>query len=589
MMIHTMYSANVLVGDTSSATSFKRAEKWINECATSHRHCGPGRNVPLPKRLVDLEPHNGDGVKLVITDGMTGTYACLSHCWGKLEMPVKTTKAKLNDHLRSIPWASLPKTFQDAVKISRRLGLRYLWIDSLCIIQDSDEDWQKESGQMAAIYQNGFVTIAAVSASDFRGGCFSLEKTGDLCLRITGEVGMDVLVGMRDCRGEGMMVDPAQFDEHFPLFTRAWVYQERMLSRRVLSCSYSELQFECREQRTCECDNRAIFPHMVPAANTKGQQTKQQYSGLMRRYGAGTSQYSLDQLCQHWLKTVAQYTRLNLTYGSDKLPALSGCAQDIGRWTGDEYLAGIWRGSLAEGMLWKVVDPIECPRPEWRAPSWSWASVDTTSGISYTKVHSTRYRQAFRDRIEAVQCVALADGADSTGGVKSGFIRIRSRLRPAYLRQTCRYCAQTPGTHTRIVRYLVDHSQWYSTRNPSVEVCTFNVPILELETGSMRFFPDFKYDKAKDLDFFGAEKPAARCYLAPIFLLHLYDSQGVNSSSVTEYFLALKEIAASQGNTSNFERVALVTITFADWDQRDIWFQDVFFTRATEEKAVTVV
>src|SRR3569833_805609 len=103
----------------------------------------------------------------------------------------------------------------------------------------------------------------------------------------------------------------------------------------------------------------------------------------------------------------------------------------------------------------------------------------------------------------------------------------------------------------------------------------------------MRFFPDFKYDKAKDLDFFGAEKPAARCYLAPIFLLHLYDSQGVNSSSVTEYFLALKEIAASQGNTSNFERVALVTITFADWDQRDIWFQDVFFTRTTEEKTDT--
>ncbi|KAK7425322.1 hypothetical protein QQZ08_008219 [Neonectria magnoliae] len=553
--VQGLRSANLIIGDTSSVTSFEKAREWIKECETSHGQCGEGRNVPLPKRLLDLKVRNNQShqISLAETEGTTGTYACLSHCWGKDKMPVITTEYSLKHHLKGILLSSLPKTFRDAIKIARRLGLRYLWIDSLCIVQDSVKDWEIESSKMADIYRQSFITIAATSSSDFRGGCFSPEGKEDLCFQID-VGGINTAIAMRECNGEGPVMEMVQFERTFPLFTRAWVYQERMLSRRMLYCNHRELQFECRQETTCECGNRFMPPHAMPKTEaSQGMlQGKDQYAEP-EKFDGTKGKFSARQLTQHWQRTVTQYTKLGLTKADDKLPALSGCAKDIGRLTGDRYLAGIWRASFAEGMLWTVRPPVNLPRPSPRAPSWSWVSVDTTAGIDYTYALETRHRQAFQDKIREVDCVLA--GRDTTGSVKSGFVRLQTSLCPAHLRRICRRCMTS---RSRVV-YTVEYDRWLSTRYSDITPCTFNVQGLDLGSFRPSCFPDFKYDDRSDFDFANAENSGA-CKLAEIFLLHLYDGQSFNSAVITDFFLMLRKCKGLGADT--YERVAMVTIQF---------------------------
>ena len=171
-------------------------------------------------------------------------------------------------------------------------------------------------------------------------------------------------IAIRDCKNTAQLTEVEHITQAFPLLSRAWVYQERMLSRRVLYCNQSELQLECREGITCECTNRFIPPHPHPRteAGKSMLSVKRQYANALKKHGI-RGHYSPSELSQHWQWVVMQYSRLQLTYPSDILPALSGCAKDIGQRTGDTYLAGIWRNSLAEGLLWTLNPPITHPRP----------------------------------------------------------------------------------------------------------------------------------------------------------------------------------------------------------------------------------
>jgi hypothetical protein len=129
----------------------------------------------MPSRVLDLEPFSGHlDLRLVSGDHTEDApYAALSHCWGAYEPPCKTTRGTIADRETRIPWSLLPKTFQDAIKFIRRLGLRYLWIDTICIIQDDTDDWLRESSRMHSVYKNAFLTIAAASSRDSRDGLFS--------------------------------------------------------------------------------------------------------------------------------------------------------------------------------------------------------------------------------------------------------------------------------------------------------------------------------------------------------------------------------------------------------------------------------
>ncbi|KAK5991996.1 hypothetical protein PT974_05392 [Cladobotryum mycophilum] len=131
MRIVGMPPSALLSGDTSLFMSFNRAYTFVQQCEADHQSCGSGRNVALPKRLLhvtEIANSNADvGIKLVTTEGMTGTYACLSHCWGDPKLiHSKALSSTIHEYHTFIPWSELPKTFQDAVTLCRKLDIEYL-------------------------------------------------------------------------------------------------------------------------------------------------------------------------------------------------------------------------------------------------------------------------------------------------------------------------------------------------------------------------------------------------------------------------------------------------------------------------------
>jgi hypothetical protein len=204
-------------------------------------------------------------VQLHISDAAApvSRYTTLSHCWGKIEIR-KLTNANLLDSIKGFNIDELPKTFQDAIAITRRLKVRYLWIDSLCIIQDSVEDWNDESSKMEDVYANGFCNIAATGAPDGRTGCF-VERNPVLAqaCRISNESvhksslrrGGPYDFVTEDLRSDGIL--------GAPLNRRAWVVQERMLSPRIIHFGKNQVFWECLEAVSFSSSHKGITPFQL--------------------------------------------------------------------------------------------------------------------------------------------------------------------------------------------------------------------------------------------------------------------------------------------------------------------------------------
>lgn len=168
-------------------------------------------------------------------------YVCLSHCWGGSQ-PLRTLKSNLQLHKKSIPWSQIPRTFQDAITWTRMLGIKYIWIDSLCIIQDDNDDWEKESAQMMHIYQSSFLTLAASWSQGSDSGCFADSMEDYPIYQLTA---LDQQSGIH-CNVFARKSLPHWFintsdRKEFPLLTRGWVFQERLLSPRFLHFGKGEL------------------------------------------------------------------------------------------------------------------------------------------------------------------------------------------------------------------------------------------------------------------------------------------------------------------------------------------------------------
>ncbi|KAM0812142.1 putative Heterokaryon incompatibility domain-containing protein [Seiridium cardinale] len=577
MEIKYMRSGRVLTGDTSSPVSMDRVRQMVGKCEREHATCRPGRDETLPRRLIDLEmlDHGLDCVRLVQFADIAevrGTYACLSHCWGQDPMPVTTTMENLDNNIKSIPFCLLPPTFRDAITICRKLGLRYIWIDSLCIIQNSTEDWEIESAKMAGIYQNSFITVAATSSSDFRGGCFQ-ESDADMCFRVKYGAILDTNIAVRDeIIGE--------LSELYPLFTRGWVHQERMLSRRLLYCNRGELQLECREEMACECGNNKIMP---PGTN------------LLERLAAKSRYHrpNGNRLSSSWQTAVMTYTTLGLTKAKDKLPAISGCAKDMRSSERGRYLGGLWEHTLAEELLWVTNNHLKSLRPpDWRAPSWSWASVDAPNGVKFLsgslgngRAGGIASMQLFQRKIIEASCEPR--GVDETGELKPGssYLRLRSSLGNAHIRRICYGCLSrraSKGTENRHILEVDSFGGKWEDREH--EPCKFTVRGLEKRCNTVSFHPDFRYEKTS-LDFFAAENNG-HCLLAPVSLLEIIQLAST-AGTITAIFLALKRVLEDTEVT--YERVGLVEMSFPDRDQLDSWFDQVFKPCSHPDTAFTIV
>lgn len=398
-----------------------------------------------------LEIETGDKGKLIVrlvehATNEEGAYIALSHCWGNSQTCVTAHSnledkgSTVNDRKNGIPWDSIPKTFQDAITLTSLLGLRFIWIDSLCIIQNDKEDWATESAKMADIYQHASLTLSATVSAGDSYGCFSVSFNTSRSLPIslpedvgTCEIAVRKPISHWNTLGQG------ELHQRFPLMSRGWAFQERILSRRVLHFSEHELVWECRELSTCECNG---FGEQVTPAGAFDQATK--ISEDERSDYAGRAQQIQDDLkirsfqedevaklwktsspglrrgsaksAQNWIlklikpetnlppyvesdpwadlskmrecanyvfdfhRIVEQYSTLKLTKQMDRLPALSGLCKRIQHIRG-KYAAGLWMESLAFDLLWRVerlhVDATKIleSSEDYCGPSWSWASV----------------------------------------------------------------------------------------------------------------------------------------------------------------------------------------------------------------------
>jgi hypothetical protein len=425
-------------------------------------------------------------VRLVENGTQLGRYIALSHCWGSSQLCVLDCKT-ISQFKNSIPWSRLPKTFQDAILFSAKLGVNHIWIDALCIVQDDPEDWERESARMADIYQNSFLTLAATASSNGTGGCFSSTKT--------------VAPSEHELKGLKPLVDldriivrtkllhwtwpPSKASmELYPLLSRGWAFQERILSPRVLHFCKDELLWECREERICECGSLPVLPETkkqlyVPRneaapRRTFGRKTWRRAfdkikitmfgrnktslkrQGLSRR-AHGLIEYQEEasnvtnpeklEAAENWHRVVEQYSSLSLTKSTDRLPALSGLAIRSSPILG-EYLAGLWKHSLISDLMWRI-NKLEhdIVRPtKYVAPSWSWASV--TGPVSFWPEPDTRLIEGTSDesgwylalstlikRANDSKLTATVEASrlNPYGKVSSGTLDVHGYIQPARL------------------------------------------------------------------------------------------------------------------------------------------------------------
>ncbi|KAI1300819.1 heterokaryon incompatibility protein-domain-containing protein [Xylaria venustula] len=432
-----------ICGDTSSEASFAQAVHWIRECTQSHTLCNNRRSTPLPNRVVNVGEAGCNQIKLYETENEPAKYICLSHCWGPAQL-IKTTAATLQQHKDGIAWADLSTTFQHAITFARKLGIQYIWIDSLCIIQDSEADWRAESSRMADIYENAHITLAATKSGSGAGGCFSiaLPERKAYELRCDDDDGTPHSIYVRRNLHDDYNVGP----NNNPLLRRGWVFQERLLSPRVLHFGAQELYWECMEAAACECS-------YISSSKEKESQPLSSISEYLLRHMLGKISHAIklssespQVLKNRWHEIVEEYSYLSLTFERDKFPALSGVAKQMQRFREARYVAGLWEDNLIEDLLWRTF-ALSAERPsKWRAPTWSWASIN--GRVQYVS-NSDEVKRTFAQVLE-IECAPLAD--DNTSELASATLVLSSHMVAAVLRKN----TNTNSAPSTLHKYMLE-------------------------------------------------------------------------------------------------------------------------------------
>jgi len=386
-----------------------------------HSCLQPQSRLYSPTRLLSVGTEGDSAITLVATKSPDDEpYATLSYCWGSGN-PIKLLGCLVTEFQRGIQIDSLPCTLQEAVYVSRGLGLKYVWIDALCIIQDSPEDWNHESAQMADIYSNSYCNLAATSTDDCQGGLIRTRNPDILRTTVFNTNWKGA------CNGPIGLTDRYLFTRNVdeaPLNGRGWVVQERLLSPRTLHFGKDQLFWECYKTNACES-----YPH-----------------GVMPGCEAPLSKHDLTiphspgDLYEYWGRVVRSFTLSRLTKEKDKLPAISGLARRLAPVLSDDYVAGLWRNRLSHELLWFPTRAEEKLRA-YRGPSWSWVSIEgeILTGPSPNTLDSEAI---------VIQDVHSTDidflSGDRFGQVCSAVLRLSGKLYPAVV-------ATSPDGHADLI------------------------------------------------------------------------------------------------------------------------------------------
>lgn len=414
----------------------------MKECVETHNHFPrtKGNHTELPKRVLDVSSNSiPETVQLHCSRPReSAPYAALSYCWGSLPQPIMLKQNTFTSLANGLRISELPQTIVDAIRVTRTLGLKYLWVDALCIFQDSEADQAEEIRHMARIYQQANITIAAGNAKGVRDGFLYapidpmengrwIEMPFQKLGRIYGLGGYTRQIRSRE----------------EPLNQRAWTLQEDLLSLRLLIFDSQLMRWQCTQHHYMDKWGESSM-NRLPRSSYR-------FDDADRRSGWHSRWDDL----QIWHNIVKLYTARQLRYGSDKLAAISAVAQQAAKFLPAQYRAGLWDAFLKDDLLW-FVSSHSPPNdayvpPRYRGPSWSWISVDNT--IEY-KTHPGVFEA------EILKCeTQLVSKESPFGEVMSGLLVIRGPLARAI-----------PSNREAIWRSLpsfaklpkIDHNIWKS-------------------------------------------------------------------------------------------------------------------------------
>lgn len=377
-------------------------------------HVGAGAANEQP-RLIVPQAHEPKALQ----------YAALSYCWGSPSNPSLTTKkASFNHHCNAIALDTTPNCIRDAIILVRKLGIQYLWIDALCIIQDDPDDWEKEAAMMGDVYRQSYVTIVAMRSESSHEGFLQPRAHDRIALPfqsvlhppisgpfwlqssplLTYEYSLEL--GSLASRGYDEM-DDSKWNR------RAWVFQEKTLAPRKL--------FFGRDYFYASCGGKFV--------SEDGTEPDEDDASLMDLLAGADRRAIYDAwygLC------LGDYAERDLTYREDRLPAISGLARMVRDATGDEYLAGLWREDLYTGLLWYVNPEYnhgltmpqlldELAFGPYIAPSWSFACRKQT-GQNMSK------ETAVIRECDILEAITVPLGRDPCGRLKGGSLLVRGMV-----------------------------------------------------------------------------------------------------------------------------------------------------------------
>ncbi|KAL2061952.1 hypothetical protein VTL71DRAFT_7330 [Oculimacula yallundae] len=393
--------------DRASVQALMRARKWIWKCLRTHPHCAR-KMAELPKRVIDIGTSLNDPIRLHIPNSITETgtpYIALSYSWGT-ELPLRTTKATLQKHCEGIPFEDFPRTLQDALHVTRGLGLRYIWIDALCIVQDDAQDWEEQAALMGNIYQGSLVNISATCSTSLSAGFLQRSENSPFPRVKVGRYfhkdGINhggIFLGTGQDLGSNNM--RADLNGTF-LSSRGWVFQEQLMSTATLHYTADQMIWECattiRSEKFADAEQVNVQPKLdgydrlapLKWGWINYLRSAEPQSSAFQKYGSRTpvdkNEDGFSVLMALWKEWVFDFSSRDLTYGNDRLPAIAGITQLISQKYGLRFAVGHFEEDLPLSLCWwprkrRQVVLGSAQKSTNNYPSWSWPSFQ--GGVWY--------------------------------------------------------------------------------------------------------------------------------------------------------------------------------------------------------------
>lgn len=383
--------------------------QWIQQCIGEHPsdRCRSSSGSP-PTRLIQIDKNTGDFQLVEKFEGLDVQYTALSYCWGG-DPEQETVEKNYYQRLHGYNFDGIPRLLTDAIRLTAACGFYFIWIDALCIIQDRDADRIRELSLLTDTYANAVFTISAAHAKDVHQTLVAPQKDFVYIQNHFARGSDPTRIQARKAPVHDPIGIPVEgLSRPWPAFTRAWTFQERLISSRVVHFAPDELIWECTSCITCECGD---MPY------------RESYKWMLDRLFETEYHHSF---LIFWRCLVEGFTQRTLSRDSDRLVTMSGVAERFARYANGRagaYIAGIWGSDMIHGISWfvRAGTGVHRTRPSsWVAPSWSWASLKSEVTYSQSNPELCKYHS----EVGEVECPPRSR-VNPFGEVQDGFLVLK--------------------------------------------------------------------------------------------------------------------------------------------------------------------